>query len=429
MVNHELSKERLRQRGLLQPATAVRMIDENETAQRDRRQRSWALLSLERWQQAFLDSPALAATATSSGRGSRPRMRVWVDLDNSPHVLFFTPIIRRLEREGVEVVITVRSFSQTEELASAHGLKFETIGEHKTPGHFFTRAAATVHRAFQLATYVRGLHPDVAMSHGSRALVLAAWILGIPSMTLYDYEFISSRVFNQMSTRILVPSVISPETLRRQGLEMRKFTPYPGLKEEVYIYDFQPDSSVLDTLGLDSSKLIITVRPPGEWAHYHNERSELLFRTLVERLRLTENAQVVVLPRTQEQKKNLIHKYGMGSKPFRIAEQAVDGLSLMWHSDAVFSGGGTMVREAALLGVDVYSIFAGKLGSADQALASAARLKLIRQPEEIQHLSFDKHTRTHLHPKGNGETREFIYQQILDFTRVCSRAESSCLRA
>ena len=97
--NHELSKkERLRQRGLLQPGTAVRMIEENETAQQDHTQHLWALLSLERWQQAFLDSPALTATATSSGGGGGPRRRVWVDLDNSPHVLFFTPIIRRLER-------------------------------------------------------------------------------------------------------------------------------------------------------------------------------------------------------------------------------------------------------------------------------------------------------------------------------------------
>jgi len=347
-----------------------------------------------------------------------PRVRVWIDLDNSPHVLFFAPIIQRLEHDGVEVVVTARSFSQTEELAAAHALKFKTIGEHRTPRHFATRVTATVRRACQLANYIRRLRPDAAISHGSRGLVLAAWMLGIPSMTLYDYEFISARVFNQLSSRILAPSVVNPATLSQQGLDMRKFTPYPGLKEEVYIYDFQPDHSVLDELGLDPQNLIITIRPPAEWAHYHNQKSELLFRALVERLRAEEHAQFVVLPRTQDQKNNLVSTYGMGSKPFRFAEHAIDGLSLLWHSDAVFSGGGTMVREAALLGVDVYSTFAGKLGSADQALVTSGRLKLIRDTTQIQRLSFHKKTRVGAVSNGNLETRNFVYRQIFDFARA-----------
>jgi uncharacterized protein len=348
-------------------------------------------------------------------------VKVWIDLDNSPHVLFFAPIIRKLEQDGAEVFVTVRSFSQTEELASAHGLKFRIIGEHNTPRLFVTRAAATLRRAGQLARYIRTLHPDVAISHGSRGLVLAAWILGIPSMTMYDYEFVSSRVFNQMSARILAPSVVNPQTLREHGLHLRKFTPYPGLKEEVYVYDFQPDASVLTNLSLDPEKVIITVRPAGEWAHYHNERSVLLFRTLVERLRSEKNAQVVIVPRTAEQRLNLVSQYNMKGAPFHIVEHAIDGLSLIWFSDAVFSGGGTMVREAALLGANVYSIFGGKLGSADRELAETGRLKLIRDPEEIQNLHFAKTVRSALRVYGNRQTRDFIYQQVLDFARSKSR--------
>ncbi len=345
-------------------------------------------------------------------------MKVWIDLDNSPHVLFFVPIIRALERDGMEVLVTARDFSQTQELAMAQGLDFETIGEHRTHHHFATRVVGTVRRAGQLANYVRKKRPDVAISHGSRGLVLAAWMLGIPSMTLYDYEFISSRVFNQLSSRILAPSVVNPETLRQRGLDLHKFTPYPGLKEEVYVYDFQPERSVLTQLNLDQQRVIITVRPPAEWAHYHDEKSGLLFRTLVERLRSEESAQVVVLPRTLQQMKNLVVKYGMASKPFQIVEHAIDGLSLIWYSDAVFSGGGTMVREAALLGADVYSIFAGKPGSADQALASSGRLKLISEVSEIHRLTFHKTIRVKPAVNGNRETRDFVYQQIFDFARA-----------
>ena len=345
-------------------------------------------------------------------------MKVWIDLDNSPHVLFFAPIIRQLERDGAEVLITARSFSQTEELADSHGLTFTTVGHHRTPRNFAARVTATLLRARQLRRHVQPFRPDVAISHGSRALVLAAWVLGVPTLTLYDYEFISARVLNQLSSQVMAPSVVEPESLRRQGLDMRKFIPYPGLKEEVYIYDLQPDRAVLKELNLDPERVIVTIRPPAEWAHYYSEQSEVLFRTLVERLRREELAQIVVLPRTREQGSALAAKYSMSTKPFQMAERAVDALSLIWHSDIVFSGGGTMVREAALLGIDVYSIFAGKLGAADQALAAAGKLRLLRQAAEIEQLSFSKRTNIPSRSGGSRETRDFVYRQILEFART-----------
>ena len=52
-------------------------------------------------------------------------------------------------------------------------------------------------------------------------------------------------------------------------------------------------------------------------------------------------------------------------------------MNLIWHSDLVVSGGGTMNREAAALGVPVYSIFKGKIGSVDQYLSDEKRLVLL----------------------------------------------------
>jgi len=345
-------------------------------------------------------------------------MKIWIDLDNSPHVLFFKPIVQRLEREQIETLITVRSFSQTEELAAQHGLRYSVVGMHRNPLHFATRVTATLHRAGQLARFVRRHKPDVAVSHGSRALVLAAWSLGIPSMTLYDYEFVSARIFNKLSKRILAPAIIAQERLKEQGLAPLKFRPYPGLKEEAYIYDFQPDPLVLQKLNLDPGRVVITVRPQANWAHYHDPKSELLFRSLIERLRKERDSQVVIVPRTRAQGAELITQYHLTEAPFRVLEQAIDGLSLMWFSDVVFSGGGTMVREAALLGVNVYSTFAGKLGAADRQLALDGKLRLVRDPLEFDQMVFSKRE---LGPRenrnGHNQTREFICRQIIDFAR------------
>ena len=346
-------------------------------------------------------------------------MNVWLDFDNSPHVQFFAPIIKDLEQKGVDYFITVRSFAQTEELARWYRLQYATIGRHRMPRHFLTRVAATVERAGQLVSYVRKQKPTVAISHGSRAMALAASWMRIPVMTLYDYEFVSCRFFNVFSTRVLVPQEIPVERLQRQGLRLEKRIAYPGFKEEVYIYDFRPDPGVLSELHLDPTRIIVTVRPPSTWAHYQDPRSQMLLHKLMSRLRSREDIQVVTLTRTEEQAQALRETYGEDGSRFQIRSAAVDGLSLMWYSDAIFSGGGTMVREAALLGRNAYSIFAGKLGGADAALMRRGLLKMIGALSEIDNLEFKKSPPPTMLVK-NSATREFVTGEIEKFVREYS---------
>ena len=343
-------------------------------------------------------------------------MRVWIDLDNSPHVLFFKPIIDRLEQQGVEALVTVRSFSQTKALADQHKLKYRVVGAHRARRLFVARAAETLFRAAQLAITIRKYRPVVAVSHGSRALVIAARVLGIPSMTLYDYEFVSAGIFNKLSTRVLAPSILQ-DKLAAQGLDVPKFTGYPGLKEDVYVHEFRPSTSVVNDLRLDPTRLIITVRPPAEWAHYHSHLSDVLFEALIERLRRERDAQVIVVPRTDEQRVELIRKYRLSDSQFHVLDRAVDGLSLIWYSDAVFSGGGTMVREAALLGATVYSTFAGRLGGADSYLVDRGLLKMIREPKDLDDIIFEKRTRKTVSADGY-QTRNFICSEIIKFATL-----------
>jgi len=346
---------------------------------------------------------------------------VWIDLDNSPHVHFFAPIVRSLECHGVKYFITIRSYSQTEDLARKYGLKCVVIGEHRTPRHLHTRVTAGVRRAVRLTQYASNFKPTVAISHGSRGLTLASCWLRIPAMTFYDYEFGSLRFFNIVSKKVMVPAAIPAERLRRQGLTHKKLIAYPGFKEEVYLYDFRPDPGVLSELELDSNQIIVTLRPPATWAHYQDPRSEVLLSALLERLVQRPDVQVVIPTRTEAQAGMLRAKYSPRASNFKIFARGVDGLSLMWYSDAVFSGGGTMVREAAILGRTAYSIFAGKLGAADEALATLGLLKLIREEKEIDCLE------VHKSPTGkpasiiNSHTRDFVLREIHKF--ICNHLD------
>lgn len=340
-------------------------------------------------------------------------MRIWIDLDNSPHAHFFPPLIKRLEEAGYEVLLTARRFGQVEEIVQSHGLHCVVIGRHRTPHFFVTRALATVVRGVRLAVYGRKNRPAMAVSHGSRAQVLAAWFLRIPVMAIYDYEFVDSEIFSRMATKLLVPETIPTVTLERRHVNMNKVIRYPGFKENVYLSGWHNSPGVMDELELDPRRLIITVRPPATWAHYQDPFSEVLFRALVERLRGDREAQVVVLPRTQEQGEKLKSSYGMRSAPFRVSDKAVDALSLMAHSDAVLSGGGTMAREAAILGTPAYSLFAGKPGAVDAALERDGRLTILRKIEEIRNLRFEKNARSFRFNSADARTGEVILQHII----------------
>ena len=340
-------------------------------------------------------------------------MHIWIDLDNSPHAQFFPPIIGRLEEAGYQVLLTARRFGQVEEIAQSHGLHPVVIGRHKTPHFFVTRAAATVLRGLRLAVYARRTRPAIAVNHGSRAQVIAAWLLGIPVMAIYDYEFVYSELFSRMATKLLVPETIPTDTLQRQHVDLSKVIRYPGFKENVYLSGWHNSPRVMEDLKLDPGRLIITVRPPATWAHYQDPFSEVLFRALVERLRGDRDAQVVVLPRTQEQGERLKSCYGMRSAPFQVSDRSVDALSLMAHSDAVLSGGGTMAREAAIIGTPAYSLFAGKPGAVDAALERDGRLTILRRIDEVRDLRFQKNARAFRSTSADARTGEVILQHII----------------
>jgi uncharacterized protein len=222
----------------------------------------------------------------------------------------------------------------------------------------------------------------LAVSHGSRGQILSALVARVPVMAILDYEF-ASRVRVWHPDWILAPELI-PES---SGLVARRqVLTYPGLKEDVYIPQLRPDPSVKTQLGLSEADLVVTVRPPATEAHYHNREAEVLLDAALDLLTRQSDVRVVLVPRNKNQDQELRkqwHKW-IVSRKIVIPEHVVDGLNLIWFSDLVISGGGTMNREAASLGVPVYSIFRGRIGAVDRYLSATGRLVLLESVEDVQ---------------------------------------------
>ena len=311
----------------------------------------------------------------------RARKKIWIDIDNSPHVPLFLPIIDELEKSGIDVILTARNMYQVCELLEFFGLHCKVIGGHWGKNNIL-KILNNCLRVGQLIPTIRKARPDLAISHGSRAQLLASKILGIPSIMMHDYEHNFKTGFVEAEW-VLMPDVIPDGVMTKKSERILR---YPGLKEDVYIPRFRPDPSVLSKLGISPDNLVVTLRPPATEAHYHSHESDVLFAETMRLLSSHPNVRAVTLPRNERQSRQLQMEWQelIASGCMVIPNSPVDGLNLMWFSDLVVSGGGTMNREAAALGVPVYSIFRGKIGAVDRYLAQQGRLTIIETPSDVR---------------------------------------------
>jgi uncharacterized protein len=308
-------------------------------------------------------------------------MRVWVDMTASAHPLVFRPIVEELHRRGHEVEITARDYAQTLQLIASHGMEATVIGHHGGRSRL-GKARQLQSRLRALRTWARGRDFDVAFAHGSHELTLTARRLGVPSSTTFDYEWawLQHQLGCRAATRVVVPASIPAERLARYGATPPKLRTYPGLKEEYYLSDFEPDPAVLADWSIDERKVLVVLRPPPDVSLYHRHSNPLFPQTL-EHVGRLDDVHALVIPRTEEQR-DYVRSLGLPS--VIVPEAAVDAQSLIAFADLVVSAGGTMNREAAALGVPVYTTYGGRLGGVDEELIREGRLRPLSDPRGLE---------------------------------------------
>jgi hypothetical protein len=307
-------------------------------------------------------------------------MRVWVDFTNTAHVPVLRPLVELLEEDGHDVELTARPLSHTVELLNDWGHPYRAIGQHGGVRRA-RKVVATVDRLRGMLAFGRGRRFDFALAHASVDLPPAARLLRIPNTTMFDYEWATAQhnVVCRLANRVVVPEAIPPERLERYGARPPKLVRFEGLKEEYYLSRWEPDPGVLDELALDPGRVICVVRTAPSYALYlGGSENELLDRVL--RRLAQEDAQTVVLARNDDQRRAARAVSGR----FVVPERAIHGSSLVAFADALVSAGGTMNREAAVLGTPVWSIFEGPLGGVDEQLVAEGRLRLLADPQQIE---------------------------------------------
>jgi hypothetical protein len=244
--------------------------------------------------------------------------------------------------------------------------------------------------------------------------MLLSVMLGIPQVTMDDYEHSQELPFIH-PVAVIAPEIISEGVIGHKG---KRLITYPGIKEDVYVPQFVPNPHIREELGLREDYLIVTVRPPANEAHYRNPESDELFTEVMNYFGSMEKTQLVILPRNENQAEAIRAKWPLlfESRKAIIPDHVIDGLNLMWHSDLVISGGGTMNREAAALGIPVYSIFRGTMGAVDKYLAEQGRLTMLESTAEVRtRIRAERRDRSR---NGMTHNREVLIRIVDEIARI-----------
>jgi predicted glycosyltransferase len=312
-------------------------------------------------------------------------VKVWLDVDNPPQARYLLALAARFKAAEHEVVLTARASENTLAMLDDEGVSYDAIGAS------FGKAAwrklyGVARRRKLLIDFLRerGASVDLLVT-ASRSGPLAARRLGIPSFVFVDYEHVSLLVYRLAGSYILHPDVISDSVFTRRGIPMHRLMPFGGLKED-FTFGGVDIGSVTpwSVPGLPRAAPRVLIRPPAEESHYYSSESLKLLLALLRHL-AARNVQVVYSPRYERQVQYLRDIAVWQHEPVVLA-QPVPTVALLKGVDAVVSAGGTMLREAAYLGIPAYSIFRSRVGAVDEYLASIGRLSVLASPADLPSL-------------------------------------------
>jgi hypothetical protein len=186
-----------------------------------------------------------------------------------------------------------------------------------------------------------------------------------------DYEYQpANHVSFRAASRVVVPAAFPDERLRVYGA--RRVSRFAGFKEELY----------LDRVGRAAQdrddRVLAVFRAPAEGSLYHRDINEA-FDALIRQAAAREDVDALVLPRLVRQRERYSTIPGV-----RVSDGVVDGLATLAEADLFIGAGGTMSREAALLGIPAYTMFAGRLPAVDRELMRAGLLRDLRSAASVE---------------------------------------------
>ena len=288
-------------------------------------------------------------------------MKIWIDISNAPHVRFFKDVIKYLEAEGEDLIVTARQFGDIHKLMNMYDIDFISVGKHGVS--LYDKLRESTSRVYNLVDIIADERVDVALSKHSIELPRISFGLGIPSLYVLDNEhaLAANKLTLPLCDRIITPNKIDMWKLMKFGADPNTIIPYNGTSELMHFKSFNYNDDVFKDLNLklEHPKTILMRPEPSLASYLDADCRKSVLSPIVDDLK--EHANILILPRFKEQADIF-----EGIDHVTILEPPVDTSSLMKKCDLVIGAGGTMNREAAILQTPVISCYPGETLSVDQ---------------------------------------------------------------
>ena len=288
-------------------------------------------------------------------------MNIWIDLTNSPHVVFFSEMIREL-RDEHNVILTCRPLSNTIELLDMLGHDYTVVGRHYGAGSIGKLLGFFV-RIWQLLRFLRGRGIDVAISHSSFYSPPAARLAGIPSLYLNDNEHAAGNWISFLfADVVMIPEHLEQIAASRKWHRLARVVLYPGVKEGIYLREPQAPPPAPPEFNDSLGRKRIVIRPEPWSAQYYRGGRNFLDDLL---LTLGGRYRILLLPRGETQRKHYAQEK---FSDITVLDRTIRLAEIVGNCDLFIGAGGTMTREAAVLGIPTISIYQDELLSVDTYL-------------------------------------------------------------
>lgn len=325
-------------------------------------------------------------------------MKIWIDVTNTPHVNVLMPIIRHLEKNDHELVITARDFSETVPMLEKNGIKPLVYGNYK--------GKSRLKKVLGLMTRINTMlfkvpKFDLAFSLGGNYTSLIAWLRGKKSVVFSDND-ISFKFFSfSMGSYFLFPSYFKYDKIQKKyRLKDSQIKLFHGFKEDIYIADYEPDTHFLEQLPFEE---FITIRPENLKASYVPKDSTTIVPQLFE---VFKDENILFLPRYEEEK-----QYADGYPNVWYPAGPLRGLDVCYYTKAMLTGAGTFAREAALLGVPAVSFFPSEVFlTVDEVMQEMGIEFKSRDPQAIRDYVKNKAIRQ----SSSQERSKAVLKEVLD---------------
>jgi uncharacterized protein len=316
-------------------------------------------------------------------------LMLWVDIENAPQVQYLLPLVRACRARGLGTVVTARDYGDTYQLLEDRDEPFHPVGAAYGASKA-SKAVGLVRRTRALVSFLRRSGVPTVLVCASRAAVLAARRLGVRSFVIDDYEHANTTLYRITDCTVLFPDVIHPDVFRARGIGPDRLAPFRGLKEDLTFSAVDLAAVEPARLNGDPSSELVRVlfRPPAEESHYYNNESRKLALDALRHLAGQPDTVVVFSPRYPWQAEYLEglewrHQPIVLTKPLPF-------VSLLKAVDLVICSGGTMLREAAYLGVPAYSVFRSEIGAVDRYLESIGRASVLGSASDVNRIRLEK---------------------------------------